>query len=549
MRIGKRRKMGAPGSFWFGLIFALFSFCFFVVGLLSVTKALGYLAWEKTPCVIEGFRIRADTKQDPTFQADLRFRYTSKGQEYTSDRLWPDKKGSDDSEDLEAVFDRLRNECGREDLTGASTFCRVNPHDAGDATLLSASASAWGESVFCVIGGLFMLVGISIMRMGNGASSATNSGDLTSPGGKGWMLGIGFCGVFACGGVLMICQSVIPTVSRKVKSGSWTETPARIVWSRIKEHGSGEDRSVKLDVCYHYTFNGREYRSNQYGLGESLGSESLKRDIVRANAPGSAVVCRVNPAKPWQAIVDRELHGAVAMFLFPIPFILVGVGGLVGMWWWPRHQRKLEQEKASVVPPRPGKSSGERVLLTGEFDSATSLFGLGFAAIFWNSIVGAFVSTAVSEWMGGHPSTFLNLFLIPFVAIGLFLLGVVLNRLIQYRRPLYDVWLQPAPLAPDQEASITWQRRSGKGHPERLSIELIAVKVMDPGEKQQQKVIHKQSLADLPRPGDASFQDLRFKIPLIPAGREGPLIWKIRMAPRMVSWLPAIPDDMVIPFG
>jgi hypothetical protein len=75
-------------------------------------------------------------------------------------------------------------------------------------------------------------------------------------------------------------------------------------------------------------------------------------------------------------------------------------------------------------PPRDGQ------LLAYQLDSSSSPFGclLGAFAIaaFWNGIVSVFVVLVVSDFVAGKPNWGLALFLVPFVLIGLVLLGVVL---------------------------------------------------------------------------------------------------------------------------
>ncbi|MFD0893119.1 DUF3592 domain-containing protein [Luteolibacter ambystomatis] len=542
----KAKRAGARGSFWFGIIWTLFSSIFLVMGLLAVFQSLFHTTWDKVPCVIERFGIRADLKQSPPFQPDLRFRYSVDGREFTSDRLWPRKNGADDYEKLSNSLEEIRLHAGRDAIEGAAAECHVNPANPTEAFLLPSTGDLWGGLLFATVGGLFVLIGISIMRMAPGKSPEIFHTGEEAPAGspKGRLLGIAFCGVFATGGLAMIGGMIIPAVTKKTVSSGWVETPAEVVWSRIVEHGSGEDRSTKPDIFYRYTFAGREYHSNRYDLGGGFNGDSAKHDLVRSHPVGTTLLCYVNPRKPWQAIVDRNLKGSVAMFLFPIPFTLVGVGGLVGMWWWPRYQRKLKLKADSTLSWR-GKPSEQGVVLTGGSERLVALLGIGFATIFWNSIVGVFVSIAVSEWQSGHPQMFLNLFLIPFVIVGLGLLLVCLNRLLQFRRPSYEVRLVPGALAPGDEGSITWRRSEGRGQPGQLSILLIAVKSIGSDDGKQEKVVHKETLAEIQQPGDCSFQPIRLKIPTTPAG----VVWKIRLAPRMASWLPAVPEDLKIPDG
>ncbi|BCU76463.1 hypothetical protein llg_11780 [Luteolibacter sp. LG18] len=535
----------------FGIVWTLFSSIFLVVGLLSVFKSLSYLAWDRVPCVVERFGIRADPKQDPPYQADLRFRYTWDGREYTSDRLWPDKNGSDAYEDLGEVLETMRTGAGRDVIQGVSSACRVNPNNPTAASLLGVSGGAWGGLIFATVGGLFVLIGIGIMRMpARSGPQVAPLDDGSSPEpGMGRLPGIPFFAVFALVGLGMLGGVTVPALVRKFAARDWVEVPAQVIWNRTVERGSGEDRSVKRDFFYRYTFSGREYRSNRYDLGGAFGGLNTKSTIMsnflQSHPAGSPIVCHVNPGKPWQAVVDREIVGGIILVLFPIPFTVVGVGGLFGMWWWPRYQRRLAL-KASFNLPGRGCRTEQGVLLSGGTKRLTTLLGIGFAAIFWNSIVGVFVSVAVSEWRSGRSEVFLNLFLIPFVAVGTWLLLAAFNRLLQFRAPTYEVRLLPGPMAPGDEGEFRWCRREGKGQPLRLSILLIGVKSSSAGDGHE-KVAHRETLAEIQQPGDGSLQAIRIKLPVFQADGPGKLIWKIRFSPRMASWLPAVPEDLEIP--
>ena len=64
-----------PGLIVFGLIWTAFSSIFLVVGLGIAWKAVTVGGWDKVPCEIERFEIRAEMKKDPVFTPDLVFRY------------------------------------------------------------------------------------------------------------------------------------------------------------------------------------------------------------------------------------------------------------------------------------------------------------------------------------------------------------------------------------------------------------------------------------------------------------------------------------------
>lgn len=113
----------------FGLGWMAFSSIFVVVGLWQVWRAVEARGWDEVPCVVERFAIVAERDGTPPFRPDLRFRYVVDGVERESTRLWADKEGVDEYEELAEVRERvLRGPEGRlpEDAEVAAS-CRVNP--------------------------------------------------------------------------------------------------------------------------------------------------------------------------------------------------------------------------------------------------------------------------------------------------------------------------------------------------------------------------------------------------------------------------------------
>jgi hypothetical protein len=81
---------------------------------------------------------------------------------------------------------------------------------------------------------------------------------------------------------------------------------------------------------------------------------------------------------------------------------------------------------------------------------------VAFAAVFWNGIVSVFVGIAVHGWMKGNPEWFLMVFMIPFVAVGLFLIGAMVHGFLAVFNPRPRLRLG-GPLRPGTTVDIGWQ--------------------------------------------------------------------------------------------
>ena len=93
-------------------------------------------------------------------------------------------------------------------------------------------------------------------------------------------------------------------------------------------------------------------------------------------------------------------------------------------------------------------------------------------ALFWNGIVSVFVFQLVSAAQHGRILWLLGLFLIPFVLVGLFLVGVAVQQAMALSnpRPIITVRSSTIPLGDDLE--VTWEIEGRLEKLRRLSIEL-----------------------------------------------------------------------------
>jgi hypothetical protein len=118
----------------------------------------------------------------------------------------------------------------------------------------------------------------------------------------------------------------LPLVRDYSAMKGWQPVPAKVVWSRVVTGRSGKSDSSKPDIFYQYIVGGEKRFSNHFTLVPvSTNLTSGTRNTVKEYAAGKSIVCYVNPQKPWQAIVRRELRWSCLFALFPIPFAVAGV--------------------------------------------------------------------------------------------------------------------------------------------------------------------------------------------------------------------------------
>ena len=96
---------------------------------------------------------------------------------------------------------------------------------------------------------------------------------------------------------------------RLVEARNWPAVECRVISSRVREVRGDDSTSYKPDILYAYTYNGREHRSSRYSAhGWSSGNRSHASEIIARYTPGTAATCYVNPARPGEALLMRDIH-------------------------------------------------------------------------------------------------------------------------------------------------------------------------------------------------------------------------------------------------
>lgn len=455
----------------FGICWTAFSSIFVVVGLMGTLNEGKLQAWDEVPCMIEKFEITASKKDDPPFRPDVLFYYELGGRKHEGTKLWREKEGVDEYEDLGELREAL--------WSNLEATCRVNPDDSSEAVLIIDQNSIWGGLAFAAFGGGFVLVGVGLIVSSIKGKKAAKAKSAEKEDGFGGLLGCGFFGIFAVAGLGIFFGFVVPSAVTYFNMKSWVETPAEVIWSRVQSHSSDDGTTYSVDIFYKYRFDGREFRSNRWGVaGGSSSGRSGKEEVVKGHPRGKQIICYVDPDEPWRAVVTRDLGWSALFALFPLPFMAVGLGGL-----WYTFIRKPKKEAAAKsegvsklrVPMDGAKEGSKAAPKVGGKRRGRVLGFIGsiFIAAFWNGITSVFVVIAWKGWQKGNPEWFLLIFIIPFVLIGVGLILHVPYRLLAIFSPVYDMSWGDDDLMPGDRVRVSWKRVGGGGQPRRLTIWLI----------------------------------------------------------------------------
>lgn len=424
-----------------GLLFA----SFIVRQTITDVKAL---AWEKTPCTIIAGRV---TTVSDGYAFEVEYGYRVKGTDYRARQFKPGHISSrqDDVSKADAL--------ARQYSSGVETFCFVNPANPAEAAL--ARGSLWTgllvlfPMVFVIIGGA-VIYGAWTASAEKSKTRALSAKRSRAKFGKFALAG--FSLIFFVVGSAFGYFLVFPELTRYLNADKWIETPCIVQSSRVRSHDSDDGTTYSVDIVYEYIFNGQSFRSGKYKFigGSSSGYEG-KAAVVGHYPPGRQTICHVNPDDPSEAVLIKTIGPEALLGLIPLIFMTVGLGGFVYALRAGNAAGTGPAGKLSGSPVR-DRSAGGRMVLKPKSSAAGKIIGSIMAACFWNGIVSIFVYQAYAGWRAGHPEYFLMLFLIPFVGVGLFLIGAVLYFILAAFNPRPTISLATAVIRPGDAVAVNW---------------------------------------------------------------------------------------------
>lgn len=450
---------------------SLFFFVFFGMGLVfevliirELGNAISQRFWKKTACTILASDIEEKPRSDTPYTFTVSYEYEFSSKKYTSAVYKRGYSGSDKYDKVGKLVERYP--------VGKKTFCYVNTAEPSKAVLKHQSL-LFGLAFFFVL--IFVLIGAgglyAVWFRGGKKGGAEPIAAKARRRGKKGKYGLAvFFSIFALAGAGMLYPLGIRRVAKTLDAEKWAETPCKIVSAQVRSHTGDDSTTYSVDILYEYEFDGKTYKSNRYDfIGGSSSGHSGKARVVSSYEAAKNPVCYVNPEKPSQAVLKRGFHLALLFALFPLPFLAVGVGGLVftirgkkGKLKSTTPQWMPQTGEASVTEsPFVGEAVSGRVVLKPKYSPLTKLLGAIAVAVFWNGIVSIFVYQAVQGFRRGRPEWGLTLFMIPFVLIGIGMIGFVFYQLLALFNPRPTLRLSSGTIPLGGAAELGW-RFSGR---------------------------------------------------------------------------------------
>jgi len=464
------------GSIFLGF-FVMMGTSFTVMFGGTLWKNIPTLRWETTPCTVISSRVAEQGDGANRYALDITYRYAYRGKTYTSDSYQQDYRGSDRYSEVAVLASAYQK--------GTQATCYVNPSNPTEA-ILERKTSWLFALPFMLIPLLFVAFGVGGIYLiwrgkkkpvrPDGTEAASPISE--APKFRATRLLIPFLGIFCVIGAVTFFFFFLRPMIRSINAARWEKTPCTILHSGItSQTSSGRNRSTtySLDILYEYTYKGRRYTSNRYGfLSGSSSSRGWREEVVRRLSPGTKSACLVNPSNPSEAVLSRSLGPDAWFGLIPLIFVLIGAGGIVAVV---KH-RKTKTTATGTAQTTKLAAPTERVPITHELTlrpKATphgKLIGFVIMALFWNGIISVFIHSIASGWQRGSAPWFQTLFLVPFVLIGLGLIGGVFYQFLALFNPRPTLRVRPGEVPLGGTLGIHWQMAGNATRIQRLIITL-----------------------------------------------------------------------------
>lgn len=250
-------------------------------------------------------------------------------------------------------------------------------------------------------------------------------------------MGGGFMAVF---GSIFICVGLgiggflyFPALFDWRQSRQWVEEPCWIERVEMKTYrGSKGSSTHTVEASYRYQYRGRTYHSECVGLlsgGDDIGDLQHRayEELSRFAGQETPFHCLVNPAKPEQAILYRDLRRGLLLMMSAFPTIFTLVGGLVafgGMAAARENKGILTLQEQHPTAPWKWKPEWAGSEITASKDG----FGAWLAITAWIYIVQLPLTAAVIA-SGALTESFSALAVFIPLALGLLPLRAVRKRL------------------------------------------------------------------------------------------------------------------------
>ncbi len=264
-------------------------------------------------------------------------------------------------------------------------------------------------------------------------------GSILNSGGRGTGVFITFFSIpFAGVGTFMLVLTVW-TLAVYFQQQGWEEAPAVIKSAELEEHRGSDSTTYSVKASYNYEYGGRTYRDadkvSQYTGSGNISSyhQDIYRELKEYMDSGEEYRCFVNPDKPGQAVLNRDLRAMSLVFFAVFAVVFGGVGyGLMTLGIRSLLGSKKKKELENAFPGEPWRQKPEWAQGLIKSSGKTILVFSIIFAVFWN-VVSFPIAMMVLLNEAGKGDLKIYLVLI-FPVVGVFLILWAVFMIVRWRK-------------------------------------------------------------------------------------------------------------------
>jgi len=441
---GSREANGKPAGLSGKLGLSLFFLLFFTLGsffevaiIREFGRAVSQRSWQEVSCKIVSSEVAECNDDEQSYAFAVRYEYVCGGRSCAGSVYKRGYAGSEKYSDVQKLVEKYP--------AGQNASCYVDPKPPAEVVLrrdsLLIGLLIFFPLIFVVIGagGLYFT-----WRKQSPPKVRPIAATPTLSGAKGKYGMVAFFAIFAIVGLAVFYPLGIRPIAKTLDAKSWVETPCKVHRAEVRSHDSDDETTYSIDILYSYEHDGKTYKCDRYDFlgGSSSGYRGKARVVAQYEAMPKPI-CYVNPKHPSEAVLKRGFHAKLLLALFPLPFILVGLGGIYytlrsKKWtasgvtaWMPENCRPTADDDVSML--RQGDASP--VVLRAKHSPWAKLIGVILFAVIWNGVISVLVFQVVGSFRQGHPRWGMMLFSLPFVLVGFGALAFVVYQFLALFNP------------------------------------------------------------------------------------------------------------------
>jgi hypothetical protein len=353
----------------------------------------------------------------------------------------------------------------------------------------------------------------------------------------------------------------IRPIAKTIDAEGWPAVSCRIVSAEVKSHSDSDGTTYSIEITYEYQFEGSSYRNDRYDfIGGSSSGYKGKERIVKGYKTAANPRCFVNPKNPSEAVLKRGWHWGLLFALFPLPFLAVGVGGLYFALKRTKISRKAEAAqwlpKGESQPSMTMLHGWDRESLPVTLKSKSQwarLLGSIVVAVFWNGFISVFLFLIIKDWRSGQGSCGPVLIMVPFVAVGIVLIGSIFYYFLALFNPRATVTLSRTVVPLGGGGEVQWQFGGMTGRIRKLTLALRgteeATSQRGKNSHTERRLFYNAELFSTENDLEVPYGRVDFTIPgeMMHSfeARNNKIIWKIEMHGKINTW-PDIQEEYKI---